>query len=687
MNTIMKAATVLVCAAFFNCHSDATAQQAWIPYTGALPTGIWSFQAVSEDECVVLPRLYPDTPDQLLRLNARSGVSTALLRIKKYDRAVMHWLSRDTGVVILQQAIPRAVDAYWTFNAGRDWDSLSFLPSSVVYDCQITPWKRIYLSLGLGAIAAISTDTRTWNEAGTGIQEFWKMHYFDSLRIVGMQNRAIVRSEDGGKSWTTSLTFNPPQGSHNPFHCARDGALFLSANELTRRSIDSGRTWQELPAGPWALRQVLDAIGAHTFWGLGQRTLDSHGYHAGDQYLLSYSDNSGWDRLDDVGYLAEGMVPFSMWTEFDGWCLRGLPTSLQFTRSGGLRPRGITVTDFSTLHTPRVRVIFSHGRHGAWASAQLLRREAGALAWEQRATLPFPLNITWDEGLAAGKFYEFAVVAKYPDNSSSMLLSEAIACATPTLLDLEEYVVPQAGYQARYTVRRGGTGGVPVDTADVTWENTGRAESTFFAYTRLKELRTDWSGGDSTEAVLLLTRDENPGYRLHNSRLPWASMVDRFQRVDSIAALAPPDTFRIQFGTSGDYFYYGYTLVRTVGVVKSFRGAMSLTGGDHVYQFAQMEERTTGRDVPTYVEGPLLEAVFPNPCQSSGIVSISLDRESQAVLELHTLLGSRVSTIFDGTLQAGRQTIRLDRGRLASGVYMLRFRAGDVTKTSLLLLQ
>jgi hypothetical protein len=635
----------------------------------------------------VLPRIYPNQPDQLLRLHARSGTAAELLKIQGYNHAEMHWVSRDTGVVILQEGLPRTVHAYWTYTAGRDWDSLSFLPSSTVTDCQITPWKRIYLSLGLGAIIAISTDTRAWNETVTGIQEFWKLHYFDSLRVVGMQDRAIVRSEDGGKSWTTTLTFSPPQGSHNPFLHARDGALFLSAYNLTRRSIDSGRTWQDLPAGPWRIGEVLDAIDANSFWALGERALGSYDYHAGDQYLLSYRASGTWDRLDDVGQISQSDPPMSMWSESNGWCYSGHPGTLQFTRSGGLRPRGITVADFSTFHMPRIRVIFSLGRHGAWSSAQLLRREAGVLEWEQRAALLFPLTVYWDDSLAEGKLYEFAVLAKYPDNSTAMLLSDAIACAEPTLLDLEEYVLPQQGYRSRYTVTRGGYGGVQVDTTAVTWEKSGTAESTFFTLIQVKEVQTSWRGRDSTEALLLRSRDENPEYRLYHSRIPWAYRVDRFQRVASSTALAPPDTFRIQFGTSSDYMSSGNTLVRSVGMVRSFISEKGLTGSWSAYEIAQLDDRTAGRETPPLSGNPTIDAVYPNPCHSTGIVSISLDREAHAAIELHTLLGTRVATIFDGRLREGRYALRFERGRLASGVYMLRFRAGDAARTTLLLLQ
>ena len=152
------------CVLFLLGLSHANAQSSWVLFPGPLFRSLWEFQAVSESECVVLTKPLSSDTTQVLRLDARSGIATVLLQFRKSDRALMHWLSRDTGAVIRQEATPGTVHAYWTFDAGRSWDSLSFLPSNIVLSCQFTSWERIYLSLGRGAIGTIRTDAWTWNE-------------------------------------------------------------------------------------------------------------------------------------------------------------------------------------------------------------------------------------------------------------------------------------------------------------------------------------------------------------------------------------------------------------------------------------------------------------------------------------------------------------------------------------------
>ncbi len=98
---------------------------------------------------------------------------------------------------------------------------------------------------------------------------------------------------------------------------------------------------------------------------------------------------------------------------------------------------------------------------------------------------------------------------------------------------------------------------------------------------------------------------------------------------------------------------------------------------------------------PTSSENPqyrsCLNAVFPNPFNPSVRVSYSLEKDGHAHLELFDIKGRHVRELVNGTQIAGPHEIEWngcnDRGeRLASGVYFLRFQAGDVVEEEKLVL-
>lgn len=98
---------------------------------------------------------------------------------------------------------------------------------------------------------------------------------------------------------------------------------------------------------------------------------------------------------------------------------------------------------------------------------------------------------------------------------------------------------------------------------------------------------------------------------------------------------------------------------------------------------------------PTDAVGPhsrsLLKAAYPNPFNPSTKISYSLEYEGPAVLAAFDIRGRRVRDFVSGVQAAGPHEIEWDgcddRGnRLASGVYFLRFKAGNVIEEEKLVL-
>jgi hypothetical protein len=74
-------------------------------------------------------------------------------------------------------------------------------------------------------------------------------------------------------------------------------------------------------------------------------------------------------------------------------------------------------------------------------------------------------------------------------------------------------------------------------------------------------------------------------------------------------------------------------------------------------------------------------SAYPNPVSGQGTIEYVLPEAGSVRLTMYDLLGRRVRTVVSGQKEAGRHRITFDAGRLSSGVYFGRLRAGGETKT------
>jgi len=69
---------------------------------------------------------------------------------------------------------------------------------------------------------------------------------------------------------------------------------------------------------------------------------------------------------------------------------------------------------------------------------------------------------------------------------------------------------------------------------------------------------------------------------------------------------------------------------------------------------------------------------YPNPFNSVMTVELDLRKTSEVIIEIYDISGKLVTTIYDGTLPAGRTVVRWDSDNAPSGVYLIRL-SGDVS--------
>ena len=89
---------------------------------------------------------------------------------------------------------------------------------------------------------------------------------------------------------------------------------------------------------------------------------------------------------------------------------------------------------------------------------------------------------------------------------------------------------------------------------------------------------------------------------------------------------------------------------------------------------------------PDIVTSYALEQNFPDPFNPTTTINYQLPKASHVTLKVYDMLGRIVATLVNQDQDQGRYTATFDASRLASGVYISRLTAGDVTKTMKMLM-
>lgn len=77
---------------------------------------------------------------------------------------------------------------------------------------------------------------------------------------------------------------------------------------------------------------------------------------------------------------------------------------------------------------------------------------------------------------------------------------------------------------------------------------------------------------------------------------------------------------------------------------------------------------------------------YPNPFNPATTIAFEIAKDANVKLSIYDILGKRVATLIDGQMKAGFYTKQWNAQSFASGVYIVRLTAGDVTKTNKIML-
>jgi Ca2+-binding EF-hand superfamily protein len=82
-----------------------------------------------------------------------------------------------------------------------------------------------------------------------------------------------------------------------------------------------------------------------------------------------------------------------------------------------------------------------------------------------------------------------------------------------------------------------------------------------------------------------------------------------------------------------------------------------------------------------------LGSIYPNPFNPMTNLRISLQEAAYVTLSVYDITGRQVETLHEGSLSPGTYSFSFDGTRLASGIYLVRFQAGDAVATQKMMLQ
>ena len=194
-----------------------------------------------------------------------------------------------------------------------DWIWLDPLPNANrISDFHVFNENRIIVVGSAGTILLTENRGETWEEidSGTTIQLNTVFFADDQTGWIGGQSRAVFKSTDGGRSWSSSMPFGFNIGGIKDYHFIDDqtgwavnDALFPAQKIM--KTTDGGTSWdfKTPPAGlPTATRfSAIFFTDPQTGWAVGSGGAIIHTKDGGETWILQ--DSGDTNPLDDLFFV------------------------------------------------------------------------------------------------------------------------------------------------------------------------------------------------------------------------------------------------------------------------------------------------------------------------------------------------------------------------------------------------
>jgi len=150
----------------------------------------------------------------------------------------------------------------------------------------------------------------------------------------------------------------------------------------------------------------------------------------------------------------------------------------------------------------------------------------------------------------------------------------------------------------------------------------------------------------------------------------WQTLVFDFSKHATGTA---PINFSNKYNKASIFFNFGKTGAEAGARIYFWD---SLTFGDKAIVPTNLTE--SGTDVP---EGYALEQNYPNPFNPSTSIRFSLPIQTQVEVDVFSLIGHRVMSVYNGPLNAGTHQMTIDASLLSSGTYIYRLKTDNAVLT------
>lgn len=147
-----------------------------------------------------------------------------------------------------------------------------------------------------------------------------------------------------------------------------------------------------------------------------------------------------------------------------------------------------------------------------------------------------------------------------------------------------------------------------------------------------------------------------------------------------------PNSFVAGHGTTVEAHAYAFTDATVQSGLWYYRLKQTDLDGTIHYSEKISASSVTGvkdRPLPTAFA---LDQNYPNPFNPSTTIEFALPKDAHVSLDIYNVIGQRVATLVDEVRQAGYHSVKFDAGKLASGLYIYRIAAGEVTMVKKMML-
>jgi len=204
-----------------------------------------------------------------------------------------------------------------------------------------------------------------------------------------------------------------------------------------------------------------------------------------------------------------------------------------------------------------------------------------------------------------------------------------------------------------------------------------------------------WIPNDEIISIYRLPASTHTGFKLLSNNITTLETIDWFDGYDTIDTdiynwmyAATIDTL-FDSGGDGAVIFFSQDEVNLAPGDSTILYIGISVGSDEAAMVANMNLAVQKYATLTSVESDFafaandftLKQNFPNPFNPSTSISFTLPEREFVNLDVYNLLGQKVASLIQNTLEAGLHTVNLTAENLSSGIYIYKLNAGQYSKS------